>query len=279
MSDYNAAFADALRRDMGSRSSPFRENVSQLVKNREVGQLFPGRDGLWLQKELSKWRGKLEHDSFNGTLRSLQLYCTLKGVTPNDVLLPRGTYSGPSRVEFLGEETIVSLAKELRGSGAQLPQGWALPVLYAPERMTAVFIFLHPHRRSGADTVTLRFGISEPEGYAEEEDGTGAITTALDSSLYVADLSRNDWETRLRQAYRKIRGEFEAVCGAVESPLEDAVNDFYSLVDSWATAQNGTEDLLFTWYPPPKKEKQKINALDRLSGEAHTPLFRTERER
>lgn len=278
MSDYNAAFALALRRDM-ERSSPFRKHVSELVKNREVEQLFPGRDGVWLQKELSKWRGRLSDESFNGTLRSLQLYCTLKGITPNDVLLPSGTYFGPSRIEFLGEETIITLARSIREEEIALPQGMALPVLYAPEKMTAVFLFLHPHRRAGVDTVSLRFGISEPEGFAEEEDGGGAITTALDSSLYVTDLSRNDWEERLRSAYRKIRGEFESVCDASESPLAEAVNDFYSLMRGWPARQDGEKDLLFAWYPPRKSDKVRRGSLDSLSVEARGMMSSAERER
>ena len=276
MSDYSAAFADALRRDMNGRESPFRRLVSELVKNHEVEQLFPGRDGLWLQKELSKWRGKLDDDRFNGTLRSLQLYCTIKGITPNDVLLSDGAYSGPSRIEFLGEETILALARVIREKKAALSHGVSLPVLYAPERMTAVFLFLYPHRRAGVDTMTMRFGISEPEGYAEE-DGMGGIATALDSTLYTADLSRNDWEVRLLAAYRKIRGEFYAVCDGVESPLQDAVNDLYGSLPDWTEC--GAGDLLFAWFPPPKKERRGKGDLGRLGLETGKFSFAAERER
>ena len=278
MSDYNAAFSAALRRDLEGRASPFRSHVSELVKNREVEKLFPGRDGLWLQKELSKWRGKLGDDRFNGTLRSLQLYCTLKGITPNDVLLGGDVYSGPARIEFLGEETIAALGREIRENTVALPHGVALPVLYAPERMTAVFLFLYPHRRGGMDTVSLRFGISEPEGYAEE-DGTGGIATALDSTLYAADLSRNDWEERLRAAYRKIRDEFNAVCDAVEGPMQDAVNDFYRCVPDWAERGAGRGDLLFSWYPPPKMERKGKAGLDRIGLSTGKSPFSAERER
>ena len=276
MSGFNASFADALHRDMDGSDAPLRKTVSELVKNREVERLFPERDGLWLQKELSKWRGKLSDDRFNGTLRSLEIYCTLKGVTPNDVLLPKGTYSGLSRIEFLGGKTILSLAKTIRDEEIVIPHGLALSVLYAPDRMTAVFLFLYPRRSAGADTVFLRFGISEPEGFADEEDGSGAITTALDSSLYVTDLSRSDWEDRLRRAYRKILGEFEGVCGAAESPLRDAVNEFYDRMGVWTTLQNPAEDALFAWYPPVKKPGKRPTALDELT---RKPLSAEKRER
>lgn len=275
MSDYNAAFAAVLRRDMGGRESPFRRQVSELIKNHEVEHLFPGRNALWLQKELSKWRGRLEEERFNGTLRSLQLYCTIKGVTPNDVLLSDDSYSGPSRIEFLSEESIVTLAQEIREKNTVLPHGSALPVLYAPERMTAVFLFLHPHRRAGTDTVSLRFGISEPEGYAEE-DGMGGITTALDSTLYASDLSQSDWETRLRSAYRKIEGEFNAVCDGVESPMQEPLNELYHAVPEWA--EHG-EDLLFTWFPVPKKKRSDKGSLDKLELDSRGFAFSAERER
>jgi len=278
MSDYNAAFADALRRDMYRREAPFRRQVSELVKNHEVERLFPGRDGLWLQKELSKWRGKLEDDRFNGTLRSLQLYCTIKGITPNDVLVSAGAYSGPSRIEFLGEESIIALAREIQENMTILDHGVALPVLYAPERMTAVFLFLYPHRRAGEDTVSLRFGISEPEGYAEE-DGMGGISTALDSTLYAADLSRNNWEERLCAAYRKICSEFNAVCDGVESPLQDALNDLYRSVPGWTECGEGRRDLLFAWFPPPKKERQMPHRLDQMSFGSSRFSFAAEKER
>ena len=278
MSDFNAAFADALRRDMNV-GAPLRKTVSELVKNREVERLFPERDGLWLQKELSKWRGKLIDDRFNGTLRSLQIYCTLRGVTPNDVLLPKGAYSGLSRIEFLGEETILSLAGTIREEGIVMPHGIALPVLFAPDRMTAVFLFLYPHRIARADTTFLRFGISEPDGFADEEDGSGAVTTALDSSLYVTDLSRSDWEERLRRAYRKIRREFEGVCGAAESPLKDAVNEFYDRMGDWAVRQSKAENALFAWYPPARKTEKRRAALDDLSRELKGNASAAKRER
>ena len=169
MSDYNTAFVGALRRAMdgGDRDALIRKRSSELVKNREVERLFPGRDALWLQKELSKWRGKLKGDSFNGTLKSLELYCTLMGVTPNDVLLSRERYAGQARMEFLEQETIVDMGRTIREERICLPHGVALPVLYAPERMTAVFLFLLPQRRAGRDAVIMRFAVSEPDGYAE----------------------------------------------------------------------------------------------------------------
>lgn len=278
MSDYNAAFADALRHDMNGREAPLRRLVSELVKNREVERLFPGHDGLWLQKELSKWRGKLEDNRFNGTLRSLQLYCTIKGITPNDVLLSDGVYSGPSRIEFLSEETIMALAREIREEKIVLSHGTSLPVLYAPERMTAVFLFLYPHRRAGVDTVIIRFGISEPEGYAEEY-GMGGIATALDSTLYAADLSLNDWESRLSAAFRKIRSEFQAVCDGMESPLQDAMNDLYGFVPEWTECGAGKGERLFDWFPPPKKERQGKGHLDRLELGTGKFSFAAERER
>ncbi len=260
MSDYNAAFADALRRDMDcGGESHLRKRTSELVKNREVERLFPGRDALWLQKELSKWRGKLADGSFNGTLRSLQVYCMLMGVTPNDVLLPGERYTGPGRVELLREETIVALAEKLRSERIVIPHGMALPILYAPERMTAVFLFLLPQRHSGEDTVTMRFAVSEPEGYAEM-DGSGGIATAMDSSLYMTDLSQDDWETRLRRAYKKIRGEFDVACSSMELPLQDVVHEFYDLAGDWA--EGG--DLLFAWYPPKRQKRARKNPLDSL---------------
>ena len=278
MSDYNAAFAAALRHDMDGRESPFRRQVSELSKNHEVERLFPGRNALWLQKELSKWRGKLEEERFNGTLRSLQLYCTIKGVTPNDILLSADSYSGPSRIEFLGEESIVMLAQEICEKKVTLPHGIALPVLYAPERMTVVFLFLHPHRRAGMDTVSLRFGISEPDGYAEE-DGMGGITTALDSTLYASDLSQNDWETRLRAAYRKIEGEFNAVCDGVESPMQDSMNELYHSAPDWAEFGSANGERLFAWFPAPKKKRSGKGSLEQLGLDSRAFSFSAERER
>ena len=267
MSDYNTAFVDALRlaMDGGSRDALMRKRSAELVKNREVERLFPGRDALWLQKELSKWRGKIKGDTFNGTLKSLELYCTLMGVTPNDVLLPRGEYTGQARMEFLGQETIVDMGRTIREESICLPHGIALPVLYAPERMTAIFLFLLPQRRAGRDTAIMRFAVSEPDGYAEE-DGAGGITTSLDSSLYMADLSMDDWESRLRSAYRKVFGEFEAAFGGVELPMEDVIHEFYDLMGDWS--REGGEDLLFTRYPPRKKKIARRASLDFLSGEA-----------
>ena len=280
MSGYNAAFVSALCRDMDGREALLTRRAAELVQNREVPQLFPGRDALWLQKELSKWRKKLSQESFNGTLQSLQIYCTIMGITPNDVLLSGDAYRGPGQVEFLSLQTIIDIAKSISENNIVLRQGCALPVLYAPERMTAVFLFLYPLRRAGEDTVIARFGLSEPDGYADADgsDCTGGIHTALDSSLYAADLSLDNWETRLRDAYRKIRGEFEAVCAMVDSPLADAVNEFYAMMGSWTQQYSSKNDLLFSWYPPKEPQQTLSGKLDSLSG-ALEHFMRSERER
>ena len=280
MSGYNAAFVAALHHDMDSSGDLLKSRAAELVRNREVERLFPGRSALWLQKELSKWRKKLAEDNFNGTLQSLQVYCTLMGSTPNDVLLPPGMYSGPGQVEFLCMDTILSIAETIREKHIIPRQGCALPVLYAPGRMTVVFLFLYPQRRAGKDTVIGRFGLSEPDGYADTDgsDCTGGIHTALDSSLYAADLFHEDWETRLRSAYEKIRGEFEAVCAMTDSPLEDAVNEFYVMMGGWTERHRNSTDLLFSWYPPEMPAKMRAGTLDSLSSTLEQ-YGRSERER
>lgn len=282
-SAYNERFAAALYEALGESASdyPLKQRVEELVKNREVEQLFPGRDKLWLQKELSKWRGKLHSDGkrFCGTLQSLQLYCALTGMQPNDVLLPADGSVSPARIEFLREETIYELAEELAEGRKRMEHGCALPVLYAPREMTAVFLFIYPVRKAGEETVFMRFAISEPDGYVEFDGGDciGGISTAADSRYYTADLSHSEGMQRLREAYSKIRGEFESVCGTRESPLQDAIHAFYDMMGSWA--RNEREDLLFTWYPPreesTRKEQQKSSLGDMLGSHG----FTTERER
>lgn len=266
--DYNGAFTAALRAALGSSAAnyPLKTKVDELTKNNEVEKLFPGRDKLWLQKELSKWRGKLggEDARFSGTLQSLQLYCTLTGQLPNDVLLDARRYTGPARVEFLRFETILELAGEIRRSDALPRHGCTIPVLYAPEQMTAVFLFIYTQKKAGESAVCMRFGISEPDGYVDTDGGDciGGISTATDSSYYIADLSRPEGMTRLREAYEKIRGEFEAVCGAAVSQLGDAVNEFYDFMGQWAREER--EDLLFSWYPPQRKAAAGENVPDKL---------------
>lgn len=279
MSGYNAAFVAALRRDMDGGEARLNQQAAELVRNGEVSRLFPGRDALWLQKELSKWRSRLSSDTFNGTLQSLQLYCTLAGVTPNDVLLSSRTYCGPGQVELLSAETVLSIGSELRRGHTVPGQGYALPVLCAPGRMTTVFLFLYPRRRSGEDTVIGRFGLSEPEGFADVDgsDCTGGVHTALDSSLYAADLFLDDWQDRLMSAYNKIRREFEAVCAAADSPLHDAANAFYTMMGDWTDRHRDGGDLLFSWYPPAPRRSTLSGTLDGLSAvvRSHT----AERER
>lgn len=266
MSDYNAAFVTALQRDMCGRTDAVRKRAAELVHSREVDRLFPEHDAIWLQKELSKWRKRLSDESFNGTLQSLQLYCTLMGSNPNDVLLPQGVYSGPKRVELLSWDTILDLAETIRKNRVILRQGFALPILYSPGRMTAVFLFLHSQRRGGTDAVILRFGLSEPEGYADAEgnDYTGGIQTALDSGHYAVELTLEDWETRLHGAYGKIVSEFEAVCAATEGPLEDALNDFYGVMGEWTDRNCECGELLFSWYPPDKRKHKPADLQTRL---------------
>lgn len=267
--DYNGAFIAALRTALGSSAAdyPLKSRVEELTRNNDVETLFPGRDKLWLQKELSKWRGKLGGGDarFCGTLQSLQLYCTLTGQLPNDVLLGAEKYAGPARVEFLRFETIRELADELRRSGAAPQHGCALPVLYAPEQMTAVFLFIYTQKKAGESSVCMRFAISEPDGYVDTDGGDclGGISTAADSSYYTADLSRPEGSERLREAYVKIRGEFEAVCGAAESQLSDAVNEFYDLMGQWARRER--EDLLFSWFPPRSGPAAETNEPKKLS--------------
>lgn len=267
--DYNEAFAASLRASLGNSASdyPLKSRVEELTKNNEVERLFPGRDKLWLQKELSKWRSKLsgEDTRFFGTLQSLQLYCTLTGQLPNDVLLSTRRYTGPARVEFLRRETILELAEELQRGGTIPKHSCALPVLYAPAQMTAVFLFIYSQKKAGVDSVCLRFGISEPDGYVSTEGGDclGGISTAADSIYYIADLSRPEGTTRLQEAYDKIRGEFEAVCGATETPLNDTVNEFYDLMGPWVCCDR--DDLLFSWYPPRKRmldHQRTVNSLN-----------------
>ena len=265
--DYNEVFSGALRSALGTSGTdyPLKRRVEEITKNNEVEQLFPGHGKLWLQKELSKWRGKLaaEEPHFSATLQSLQIYCTLTGQTPNDVLLPSRRYSGPAQVEFLRFETIMELAHAL-ANGASAPQhACAVPVLFAPERMTTVFLFLYPMKRAGRDTVCMRFGISEPDAYVDE-DGIGGISTAHDSSYYIADLSHPVGMVRLREAYEKIRDEFEGICAATESQLGETVRDFYAVMGSWA--QEEREDALFAWFPPARREPVRRQSLDSLSG-------------
>ncbi|MBR3704734.1 MAG: hypothetical protein IKM11_04550 [Oscillospiraceae bacterium] len=265
--DYNEVFSAALRSALGCSPSdyPLKNRVEELTKNNEVEQLFPGHGKLWLQKELSKWRGKLSADDqrFCATLQSLQIYCALTGQTPNDVLLPARRYNGPARVEFLRFETIMELARALARGDAALRHACALPVLYSPERMTAVFLFLYPMKRAGRDTVCMRFGISEPDGYVDA-DGIGGISTAPDSSYYIADLSHPEGMERLREAYEKIRGEFEAVCASAESQLGESVRDFYAMMGDWT--QEERSDQLFSWFPPSRAETARRQSLDSLRG-------------
>lgn len=279
---YNERFAAALSNALGKTAAdyPLKKRVDELVKNREVEQVFPGRDKLWLQKELSKWRGKLRSDGgkFCGTLQSLQLYCDLTGLMPNDVLLPAGTYVSPTQIEFLREETVYELAEQLAAGEHCVEQGCALPVLYAPGEMTAVFLFVYPVRSGGKQAVHMRFAISEPDGYVDFDGGEciGGISTAADSRYYTADLTHPEGLERLREAYRKIRGEFESVCSTRESPLKDAIHTFYDMMGSWA--RNAREDLLFAWYPPREEthqERSKERLGDVLSGHG----FTAERER
>ena len=264
--DYNDAFVAVLRRSINDEDGDLlKKRASELVKNREVTQMFPGRSALWLQKELSKWRGKLETEgNFNGTLQSLQIYCALMGLTPNDVLLPRNRYTGLSRIEFLRYETILSFAGEIRRERRSMEQGCVLPVLYAPGRMTTVFLFLYPQKRAGTDTVFLRFGISEPDSYVDGDDTdcSGGVVTALDSSLHTVDLFHDDWDTKLRSAYQKIRSEFEAVSGAAESQLDDAVNEFYAYMGDWTDRHAGNGDPIFEWYPRKARKTLRGSGLD-----------------
>lgn len=275
--DYNGVFSATLRGALGHSAAdyPLKRRVEELAKNHEVEKLFPGHSKLWLQKELSKWRAKLDREDarFCATLQSLQIYCTLTGQLPNDVLLPARSYAGPARVEFLSLATILEIAQELRRADTALAHGCALPVLYAPERMTAVFLFLYPQKRAGQDTVCMRFGISEPDSYVDM-DGSGGISTAPDSSYYIADLSRPEGMERLQEAYGKILGEFEAVCAASESQLGEAVRDFYALMGEWA--QEKREDLLFSWFPPAREAAAEKRSLDSLSG---LSTLRTAQER
>lgn len=262
--DYNDAFVAVLRRSIdGEDGDLLKKRASEVVKNREVTRLFPGRSALWLQKELSKWRSKLDSESFNGTLHSLQIYCALTGLTPNDVLLPRDGYTGLSSIEFLRYETILSFVREIRAERKPMRQGCVLPVLYAPGRMTTVFLFLYPQKRAGADTVFLRFGISEPDGYVDADgtDCSGGVTTALDSSLHMVDIFYDDWEAKLQTAYRKIRGEFEAVSGT-ESQMDDAVNEFYAYMGDWTERYAGDGDPLFDWYPQKTRKASRGSGLD-----------------
>ena len=265
--DYNGVFSVALRSALGNSGTdyPLKRRVEEITKNNEVEQLFPGRGKLWLQKELSKWRGKLmaEDPRFCATLQSLQIYCALTGQTPNDVLLPSRRYSGPAQVEFLRWETVVELAHALAQGAAAPRHACAVPVLYAPERMTAVFLFIYPMKRAGRDTVCMRFGISEPDAYVDAE-GIGGISTAHDSSYYIADLSHPEGMTRLREAYEKIRDEFEGICAATESQLGESVRDFYAMMGAWA--QKEREDQLFAWFPPSRRELVRRQSLDSLSG-------------
>lgn len=275
--DYNERFSAALRSALGDSAAnyPLKARVEEVTKNNEVEQLFPGHGKLWLQKELSKWRGKLGADGarFCATLQSLQIYCALTGQTPNDVLLPPRRYGGPAQVEFLTIDTIMELAHTLARGGASLHHACALPVLYAPERMTVVFLFLYPMKRAGRETVCMRFGISEPDDYTDA-DGAGGISTAPDSSYYIADLSHPDGMERLREAYEKIRGEFEAVCAAAESQLGESVRDFYAMMGPWA--QKERPDQIFSWFPPTRAETARRQSLDALSGAGG---FRTASER
>ncbi len=280
---YNERFAAALTAALGEKSSdyPLKQRVEELIKNREVEQVFPGRDKLWLQKELSKWRGKLRADGkkFCGTLQSLQLYCDLTGLRPNEVLLPAESYVSPSKIEFLQEETIYELAENLAGGEQQMEQGCALPVLYAPGEMTAVFLFIYPVRNAGQQAVHMRFAISEPDGYVDFDGSecTGGISTAADSRYYTADLSHPEGIDRLREAYRKIRGEFESVCSTRESPLKDAIHSFYDLMGSWV--RNEREDLLFSWYPPQEDTARQARGTESLGDVLSGYGFAAERER
>lgn len=281
--EYNDRFAAVLHEALGQSAAdyPLKRRVDELVRNREVEELFPGRGKLWLQKELSKWRSKLKdgEQNFCGTLQSLQLYCVLTGQQPNDVLLPAGQAVSPSRIEFLRSETIYEMAEEIV-AGRMIPQqGCALPVLYAPGQMMTVFLFIYPVKKAGKESVCMRFAISEPDGYVDYDgaDCIGGISTAADSLYYTADLYHPDGPSKLREAYEKIRAEFESMCGMQEGPLHEAIGEFYDMMGSWTAEKR--EDLLFAWFPPRKERSYQGRTAVSLGDVLGQHGFKAERER
>lgn len=140
---FNHAFIEFLIKEN------FLKNRINDLDDGDIESVFPQKNKLWLQKEVSKWKRRIHDNAFHGTLQSLQILCEATKNTPNDVLLPneKALYSSSS-IEILSIEDIKEIflciqnntkgfIKICKANGCFPLQ---IPAFYSPQNFSITFL-------------------------------------------------------------------------------------------------------------------------------------------
>lgn len=245
----------------------------------KLSQLFPGKDKLWLMKELSKWKNKVlsEKDNFNPTLQNLFIFCTLTGRTPNEVLLPNQIYNGPDRIEYLNYSALESLVAYL-GTRKNFSGNYIVPVLYSPEKMTASFLTIYSKKVQQKDAIYVQFLISsvEQRGGVDSLGGITSVPSIGFNEYNVSIPEKNEYS--FHGAYKKMKEDFDYATEDLHSIITD---EFYDEFGSWAKKLPIDKNSLLKYFPLPKVEAKTIKGrtLDEIFASQNASSISSEIER
>lgn len=153
----------------------------------DISTFFPEKDKLWLHKELSKWKRRVDDNTFHGTLQSLKILCRIAGKTPNEILLSNDDVFLSKSINLLSKEDINLLCMKIKENPNEfinvctkngcLPL--QIPVFYSPKDFSITFFCIKYSKRNATsplddlDACFLNYDYSMTdliyEGKPEEE--------------------------------------------------------------------------------------------------------------
>lgn len=209
-----------IRSEFKNRFDEFRVNG----KNTKISIL--GKDGIWLSKELDKWKKKIyskERCSFNGTIQNLEVLCELTNSTPNNLLLSHKEIIDKcgDEVEYITKDTIVEIAEKIKNDNTLLEDDLLLPVKSRPQRMVTLFVKFYRTRGYSKDIQVCHL-ISE---YGID-DGIMTYSNETEDSQIVNLSDSKKSRVPLNKMLEYAEEQYDLAC---KSFKEECVDDFYVL--------------------------------------------------
>jgi len=291
---YNENFNDVLRKAFNNEPGGlFLKTKLNHMTNDQAVHLF-GADKRSLQRELNRWKIKLLSKKVGvaGTLKNLELFCSITGATPNDILLTscsagldRDINDEPAYVDYLSLDSIKRIICYLREKKLKNAPEFILPIRYYPAECLCLFMGITQEETTSIGRRTIvEFATNawEPKGHLSEVDYQGFFSEPIGVSIDVdyieikrsLDLqiaNRNcdvpvdpqkEWQDRLAISLNDVFSEAESkVLGCRE---ESSRNIKDGVIPEWIFEQMIPSDTLYRMLNS-RIEKEKTSIDNRVA--------------
>lgn len=240
-----------------------------------VAELFPGKDNVWLSKELDKWKRKLSNNVFKPTLQNLYIFSLLTDATPNDILLSDKPLFSSGKIVFLPLSSLESLIRYLQEEN-ELSQNYVLPISFAPQAMVASFLSIYKQTINNIPGTYMQFLLSSVEQCqmttgVEKPQVLGGFTSVACTDPREIRITGNAVAVKkMSIAYKQMENEFNLALSDLQNYL---IEDLYSDLENWLVRLDPDSCPLVKYYPVPaaKTQENRSTSLDSLINKARSP--------